>query len=559
MFINKIIYPLLILFVLPLYSLAQDEIEKYPILNFERNYDSLINSFYIQQNKKVINKTFSRKSDNRHIPTSAKNVEDSIFAIRLRMLPSAFDLTYNDKVRNTIEYYIDRIPDRVSVLLGLSKYYFPIFEEIFDQYSVPHELKYLVVIESALNPNAVSRVGATGLWQFMYSTAKMYDLRINANIDDRKDPIRSSIAAAKYLRDLYKIFGDWELALAAYNCGPGNVNKAIRRSGKNTFWDIYDFLPRETRGYVPAYIAACYVMNYYMEHNIEPAFLTKPFATDTILVKQDIHFEQISSVLNMPFELIADLNPQYKGSKILGTEDEYYIKLPINRVQDFIMLEDSIASYNKEEYFEPQWKKKNYVYKDVKISHKVRKNETWTSIARRYDVSVKDIKRWNGNKKYPIKGKLVTIYQKQKVEVEPKVEENSSPFEQETILKNEVVITNDSVDNSNEKNYTINDSTQTNIQTDSTSNNTKNISIKDSTTLKENSSTIKQDTQKINTPKKTKNNTSKSKTITHKVQKGETIFSISKKYGVDEKEIIKLNNLKGKNPIIKIGQKLLIR
>ena len=366
MYKNKILTFFIVILLFPIVLLAQNTDEINVIRNFERNYDSLLSSFYIKQNSKVIRANYNKNTDNLCSPTSACNVPDSVFARRLRQLPSSFKLTYNRQVRNIIEYYIDKSGARVSVMLGLSKYYFPIFEEILDQYSVPHELKYLVVIESALNPNAVSPAGAAGLWQFMYSTGRMYDLRINSVIDDRKDPIKASVAAARFLRDLYKIYNDWELALAAYNCGPGNVNKAIRRSGKTDFWGIYDFLPKETRGYVPSYIAACYVMNFYKEHNITPAILTKPIATDTVMVRRDIHFNQIAEVLNIPSEQIKDLNPQYKQNKIMGTQDKYSLKLPLNYIKSFISLEDSIAEYNKAKYFEPEWKQKEYTYIDCR-------------------------------------------------------------------------------------------------------------------------------------------------------------------------------------------------
>lgn len=454
MYKNKILTFLIVILSFPVILLSQNTDETYAIRNFERNYDSLLSSFYIKQNSKVIRANYNKFSDNLCSPTSACNVPDSVFARRLRQLPSSIKLTYNNQVRNIIEYYIDKSGGRVSVMLGLSKYYFPIFEEILDRYSVPHELKYLVVIESALNPNAVSPAGASGLWQFMYSTGKMYDLRVNSIVDDRKDPIKASVAAAKYLKDLYNIYNDWELALAAYNCGPGNINKAIRRSGKTTFWGIYDYLPRETRGYVPSYIAACYVMNYYKEHNITPAILTKPIATDTVMVRRDVNFEQIADVLNIPYEQIKDLNPQYKQNKIMGTQDNYSLKLPIRYVKDFISLEDSIAEYNKAKYFEPEWQKKEYTYKNIQLTHKVRSKETWSSIAKRYGVKANDLKKWNGNKKNPPRGQLLTVNKTVKVEVDKTQEQQTqSPFVEESAVNNDVV--SDGIENNTENEETI--------------------------------------------------------------------------------------------------------
>ncbi|HHT03300.1 MAG TPA: transglycosylase SLT domain-containing protein [Bacteroidales bacterium] len=502
---------------LPLVSFSQKDGSIDVIRNFERNYDSLLSTLYLRQNSKVIRNTYNKESDNLCSPNSAKNTSDTIFARRLRQLPSSIKLTYNPQVRGIIEYYIDRIPDKVSVMLGLSKYYFPIFESILDQYNVPHELKYLVVIESALNPNAVSRAGATGLWQFMYSTGRMYDLRVNSNVDDRRDPIKASVAAAKYLRDLNRIYNDWELALAAYNCGPGNVNKAIRRSGKRDFWGIYNYLPRETRGYVPAYVAAAYVMNYYKEHNIIPAPLSKPAVTDTVLVSKDLHFDQIAGVLNISAEEVKDLNPQFKRDMIMGSQDEFFIKLPIKYIKDFISLEDSIAVYNIAQYFDVGDDSKEYVNKEVKLSHKVRRGETWTSIARRYGVSVTDIRKWNGNRKYPLAGENLAIYQKKKVEVDKKEEENKGPFAEETSVSNDAA---------------------------------NKIDAKGSSPI----------AKKIDSKQDTKRNTTpKPKSVFHTVRKGDNISSIAKRYNVTMNDLTRLNNLKGRNPVIRIGQSLKIK
>ncbi len=511
MYKTKKLTLLIISLFISLVSFSQKESELNVIRNFETNFDSLLTSYYIKQNTKVIKANYDRASDNLCSPTSVSNVSDSIIARRLKALPSTIELTYNRQVRNIIEYYIDKGGARVGVMIGLSKYYFPIFEAILDEYSMPHELKYLVVIESALNPNAVSRAGATGLWQFMYSTGRMYDLRINANVDDRKDPIKSSVAAARYLKDLYRIYKDWHLALAAYNCGPGNVNKAIRRSGKSDFWGIYNFLPRETRGYVPAYIAACYVMNYYKEHNIAPAVLSKPVSTDTVMVRRDVHFEQISQVLNIPFELIKDLNPQYKRDIIFGTQDDYSLKLPFRHINTFISLEDSIAEYEKEKYFGKSYEEKEYITKEVKLTHKVRKGENWTLIARRYGVSVGDLKRWNGNKKILQAGKILSIYKKEKIEVTKK-EKKESPFAEQTAVSSEEVVQ----ENSNQQNQ----------QKDKQKESKKEI---------------------------------KPKAQWHKVRKGETISSISRKYNVPMNTIFELNNINRKKPIIKVGQSIRVK
>jgi membrane-bound lytic murein transglycosylase D len=348
---NKAIYLIFLMFLGVSLS-AQDIDNTEFFTQFERNYDSLLHRYYVRQNSKFLTQRYNSNNQTYSPRIKVADLPDSVIANRLRKIPSAIELTYNDKVRSHIIYYVDKIGDRVGVMLGLSKYYFPIFENILDKAGVPEDLKYLVIIESALNPTAVSRAGATGLWQFMHSTGKMYDLRINSVIDDRRDPIKATYAAARYLRDLYKIYGDWTLALAAYNCGPGNVNKAIRRSGKDTFWGMYDYLPRETRGYVPAYIAAVYAMTYYQEHGIEIERISKPLhlISDTVMLSKDIHFKQIEEVMNISIEELREMNPQYKMDMIPGSQDKYSLKLPLTYINDFISLEDSISNYKKEEY-----------------------------------------------------------------------------------------------------------------------------------------------------------------------------------------------------------------
>ena len=234
-------------------------------LKLEQNIDSLLNSYYINQRLESMVDDAAFGINDTLIP----DFPDSVYIARLSQLPSVIDMSYNRLVKNYINVYTIKRREQVGNMLAVSEYYFPMFEAVFDLYDVPYELKYLAVIESAMNPRAVSRAGAVGTWQFMYGTAKMYGLRINSLVDERRDPLKSTHAAAKFLKNLHELYGDWTLALAAYNCGPGNVNKAIRRSGgKKDFWEIYYYLPRETRGYVPAFIAAAYTMNYYREHNL---------------------------------------------------------------------------------------------------------------------------------------------------------------------------------------------------------------------------------------------------------------------------------------------------
>ena len=269
---------------------------------------------------------------------------------RLRRMPTVMEMGYNDIVQRFIDRYMAHLRHSVSYMLGATNFYVPIFEEALEAYQVPLELKYLPVIESALNPRAVSRVGATGLWQFMLGTGKQYGLEVNSLVDERRDPVRSSYAAARYLRDLYRIFGDWNLVIAAYNCGPGNINKAIHRSGgEKDYWRLYPYLPAETRGYVPAFIAANYAMTYYCEHGICPMSTKLPLETDTVVVDRDVHLEQIAKVLDLDIEMLRSLNPQYRRDIVPGATKKYAIRLPMADTGRFIDMQDSIYSYRTSE------------------------------------------------------------------------------------------------------------------------------------------------------------------------------------------------------------------
>ena len=346
-------------------------------------------------------------------------INDSIYAERLDRLPSIIEMTYNDVTKQFIERYANRHRRLVANMLGLSTFYMPMIENVLDSYNMPQELKYLPIIESALNPKAVSRVGAKGLWQFMFQTGKIYGLKSNSYIDERFDPLKSTHAAIRYLRDLYNFFKNWDLAIAAYNCGPGNVKKAIIRSGgKTNFWHIYRFLPRETRGYIPAFIAANYIMNYYEEHGINPMQPTLPIATDTIHVNKNLHFSQISELCNIEMEAIRAMNPQYIRDIIPGKSETCVLRLPNETITNILHLGDSIYKYKEELFFPPN--QIAQLEKGVKLNdggekskkrHKVRNGETLTTIARKYGVSVKQIMRANGMKNSRIRaGRYINIY-----------------------------------------------------------------------------------------------------------------------------------------------------
>lgn len=276
--------------------------------------------------------------------------EKEVYIDRLKRLPTIIEMPYNDVVQKFIDRYSGKLRRSVSFMLGASNFYMPIFEEALEAYNLPLELKYLPVIESALNPKAVSRVGATGLWQFMLSTGKRYGLEVNTLVDERRDPLKASYAAAHYLSDLYKIFDDWSLVIAAYNCGPDKVNKAIHRAkGSADYWNIYPYLPKETRGYVPAFIAANYIMTYYCDHNICPMVTEMPTKTDTVVVNKDVHLEQIAQVLNINLDHLRNLNPQYRRDIVNGLNKPMAVRLPASLIGAFIDQEDSIYNFKTDE------------------------------------------------------------------------------------------------------------------------------------------------------------------------------------------------------------------
>lgn len=342
---------------------------------------------------------------------------DSIYKQRIALLdgqtPLALD--YNVYVKNYITVYTKKRREQVSRMLGLANFYFPMFEEALDKYDIPLELKYLAIVESALNPVARSRVGATGLWQFMYATGKLNDLNVSSYIDERSDPLKSTEAACKYLSQLYRIFGDWNLVLAAYNSGPGNVSKAIRRSGGRTnYWEIRPYLPRETAGYVPAFIAVNYIMNHASDHFIYPKEIKDSyFNTDTISVKEQISLDQVASLIDIPIADLEFLNPAYRHKVIpKKTKNGYYkLMLPSSKMGLFVANEDSIYAIAKKDFEEKRAVLPQYVEMNDRIRHRVRSGEFLGSIARKYGVSVSSIKRWNGLRSDNLRiGQRLTIH-----------------------------------------------------------------------------------------------------------------------------------------------------
>lgn len=375
--------------------------------SLDADVDSLLRTWHVQY--------FSKKDEYCHDDEENVYFPDSVYRERLERLPAVIPLPYNDVVRNCIDLYAGRKRNLVRYMLGMADFYFPIIEQILDKHNMPLELKYLAVVESALNPIALSRVGACGLWQFMLPTGKIYGLEINSLLDERRDPEKATEAACRYFKDMYAIYGDWNLVLAAYNCGPGNVNKAIRRSGgKKDFWTIFPYLPRETRSYVPLFIAANYIMNYYCDHNICPMQTSLPLATDTVMVNKMLHFEQVSDLLGIEIEQLRALNPQYKRDIIPGNTTPSILKLPAVQTYAFVDKEDSVYTHRIEELLG------NCVAVNAqngnrttteRITHTVASGENLYTIANRYGVTAREIKKWNGLKSTRVaRGKRLKLF-----------------------------------------------------------------------------------------------------------------------------------------------------
>ncbi len=458
--------------------------------------DSLANQKVLE--KALLKPVYPKTNKFKYAQDSVPRFEDFVYESRLAKLDatSPFDLVYNPHVKGFIELYAVRKRELVSRMMGLSQLYYPMFEEIFDKHNIPLELKHLAVIESALNPNARSRCGATGLWQFMYPTGKMYGLNVNSYIDERSDVYKATEAAAEYLTSLYGMFGDWQMVLAAYNAGPGTISKAIRRSGgKKTYWEIRPYLPLETQAYVPAFIAANYVMNYPTEHNIYASTPRKTyFEVDTAVVKEPMTFNQISAALDISIEEIAYFNPQYRKSEIPAGGNS--LTLPKAKIGTFLSNESEIYAAIKSQQLVAS--ESTMAVKEVQKTHTVRNGEKLSTIARKYGVTVADLRSWNYVGKKGIKaGKKLIVYVRQDV-----------PQPAVATIKPDVP-----------------KDPQTNVASNTTTSDTKKLA--DNSTA----------------------------TTVHKVKKGETLYGIAKKYGISVDKLIEINGLK-KNPQLLLGQKI---
>ncbi len=376
--------------------------------SLETRLDSLLSSWHVKYH---VNNANGKYESNQNV-----YVSDSVYMARLSKLPYVIEMPFNDVVKNCIDLYVSRRPNIIRYSLGLADFYFPMIEQALDENQLPLELKYLAIVESALNPVALSRAGACGLWQFILPTGKVYGLEINSLIDERRDPVKATYAACRYFKDMYEIYGDWHLVIAAYNCGPGNVSKAINKAGgKRDYWAIYNYLPRETRTYVPLFIAACYAMNYYSQHDLHPASIDLPLSTDTVTITNSLHFDQISEMLSIDKELLRALNPQYKKDIIPGNLKPRPLLLPSKMAYAFVSKEDTIYKHRADELFANRAfvapGSSTTISSEDRTVHLVRSNETLNTIANKYGVSTSQIKQWNGLKSSKLrKGVRLVLY-----------------------------------------------------------------------------------------------------------------------------------------------------
>lgn len=389
--------------------------------NTPANTDTLLSQWYMHRQSRIP----GREQYDMDSVVFTTDVPDSVLMRRLEEMNSFITLPFNETVKNFMILYSEKMPAKMSEMMGLSQYYFPIIEETLRRYDLPLELKYVAIIESAFNPRAESRVGAKGMWQFMYRTAISYGLRIDSYADERMDPIASIDAAARYFKDAYRIFGDWSLAISSYNCGSGNVNKAIKRAGgRRDFWSIYTYLPRETRGYVPAMVGAMYAFRYANEYGLKPAPMSLPTYVDTFHIHKNLHFGQISEVLGIPLADIRDLNPQYYQDVVPGAHSEEVIRLPFNYSSAFLDMQDSIYRYKTDVFFATkvedgretvngrpvQTARPSASAKSQWVYYKVKSGDNLGKIARKYHTSVRQLKSWNN-----LKSDRIAIGQRLKV------------------------------------------------------------------------------------------------------------------------------------------------
>jgi membrane-bound lytic murein transglycosylase D len=496
--------------------------------------DSLVNLTYIQRINFAAEGT---QSANNFQPYEVPTYADDIYRKRIQKIQTPIPLTYNSEVKQYIDMYALRKRALTERVMGLANLYFPLYEQVLDQQGLPLEFKYLSIVESALNPTAVSRVGATGLWQFMLATGKLYNLKVNSFIDERRDPAKATYAACQYFKNMYDIYHDWLLVIAAYNCGAGNVNKAIARSGgKMTFWEISPYLPSETRGYVPAFIAVTYLMNYPSEHNLTavPPVISY-FEADTVMVDQKISLREIADATNLPVELISYLNPIYKKGIIPDGDQSYVLRLPSNKINAYLTNVENI--FRSSEAAEASamiqgddglpLDPTTYVSKVIKKYYTVKRGEYISTIANRYNCSAKDLKRWNklkSTKLHSGQKLMVFVTSRKKVEhqaavktIDAVVASSGKPASGSTEKKEDSTITASDV---------------------STENSDSIVSV-----------------DHVDSVSGSKTQLAKTKLVYHVVQPGDTLWNIAKRYvGVTVEELKAINQLSSNE--LKPGTKL---
>jgi membrane-bound lytic murein transglycosylase D len=467
------------------------------------NLDSLVNLNYIQR----LNFASSGTQEVNFQPYEVPSYSEEVYSQRIAKIQSPMALVYNQQVREYIDMYALRKRGLTERVMGLAQLYFPLFEQTLDQNDLPLEFKYLSIVESALNPTAKSRVGATGLWQFMLQTGKLYNLKVNSFVDERRDPVKSTQAACDYFKNMYAIYHDWLLVIASYNCGAGNVNKAIARSGgKTNFWEISRYLPSETRGYVPAFIAVTYLMNYATEHNLTavPPVISF-YEADTVMVDQQVSLTDVAEVTGVPLDLLTYLNPVYKRGVIPESDELQVLRLPTNKINTYLANVDKLFSPESQpDFSSPDESISDYITKQVKKYHVVKRGEHLYSIADKYNCSINDIKRWN-------KFKGTKVYKGQRLLVYVSVKEKAP-----------------------------------------TASTTK--SSRPSASDKSTDTTAKAPTTKKTVQSK---NSSGDKYTWHIVQKGDTLYSIAKRYDLEVSEIKSMNNLSSNS--LKPGTKLKVK
>jgi len=461
------------------------------------NLDSLVNLTYIQRLNQNATSSASGNFKSYEIPSYSPE----IYKKRIEKIQTPIPLCYNSQVQEYINLYALKKRDLTERVMGLSGYYFPMFEQVLDQQGLPLEFKYLSIVESALNPTAVSRAGATGIWQFMLATGKLYDLKVNSYIDERRDPALATYAACQYFKDMYAVYNDWLLVIAAYNCGAGNVNKAIARSGgKRTFWEISPYLPRETRGYVPAFIAVTYLMSYPSEHNLIPvAPAISYFQADTVMTDQMVSLNKIADAINVPADMMKYLNPMYKRGIVPESDVPLPLCLPSNKINAYLANFSNIYQPEGNQSYNSFAANANEVESQsgqlVKKYHSVKKGEHLQGIAKRYHVTVNDLKSWN-----KLKGNKLVTGQKLAVYVFSRKKPNTIAVK----------------------------------------NTTSNSTVASSATSK---------------TKPVSSNGGDSKFVWHTVQPGDSLWKIAQRYeGVTVEQIKELNNLQSNN--LKVGTKL---